>query len=482
MPPKKRTTDADSNGSTKKRKQNQDDAKSAESASNAVDTVSEDHKENETEADDDGGVSYKIEAPMLAGELLFCGATNWDLVGRKALPKGMKNVGGPNLWSPNRISTLKGVKIRTVVSGCTAAHCIAITNEGKVYAWGRNEKGQLGLGSVDRHDVPQIVTAFDGKNIVDAACGRKHTLFLTERGRVYACGENKMGQLGLGNQSEQVLSPSLIRYKGPPIRRISCGGEFSVISDINGNVYSFGCPEFGQLGHNTDGKYFVKSNKIEFQCENVPRVITVFVEKQRDGQVSPVTDVDVREIACGVNHVLISDSKKRVFSWGFGGYGRLGHSEPKDEMVPRLVKFFEGPNRGALTIAAGSTYSLAVSEHGALYFWGQTKSAGEATMYPKLVQDLCGWKIRSIGTSNKSIVLAADESVVSWGPSPCFGELGYGEGGIKSSTVPKEMKPIEGIYVHHVSCGFSHTLLIARCDTEEEQKAIDKLPVYTPGQ
>uniref|UniRef100_A0A2C9LAP6 Uncharacterized protein n=1 Tax=Biomphalaria glabrata TaxID=6526 RepID=A0A2C9LAP6_BIOGL len=166
----------------------------------------------------------------------------------------------------------------------------------------------------------------------------------------------------------------------------------------NGNVYSFGCPEYGQLGHNTDGKYFVKSNKIEFQCENTPRVITVFVEKQRDGQVSPVTDVDVREIACGANHVLISDSRKRVFSWGFGGYGRLGHSEPKDELVPRLLKFFEGPNRGALMIAAGSTYSLAVSEHGALYFWGQTKTSGEANMYPKLVQDLCGWKIRSIGT------------------------------------------------------------------------------------
>ena len=58
------------------------------------------------------------------------------------------------------------------------------------------------------------------------------------------------------------------------------------------------------------------------------------------------------------------DSKKRVFTWGFGGYGRLGHSEQKDEMVPRMLKFFDGPNRGAVMIGAGSTYSLAVSEHG----------------------------------------------------------------------------------------------------------------------
>lgn len=52
------------------------------------------------------------------------------------------------------------------------------------------------------------------------------------------------------------------------------------------------------------------------------------------------------------------------------------------------------------------------------------QSTGEATMYPKPVQDLAGWNIRSIGCANKSIVLAADESTISYGPSPTFGELG----------------------------------------------------------
>lgn len=484
MSTKKRPSEIDVNengDATKKRKDEE-----------APDRAKRNNTDDKTEAKNDSGkanveqeetadsFSYKIEAPMLCGELLFCGATNWDMVGRKSLPKGVKNVGGPNLWGPHRISSFKDVKVRTVASGCCSAHCAAITKEGKLYSWGRNETGQLGLGNTDRQDIPQLVETLEDHNIVAVSCGRRHTLFLTDEGKVFACGENKMGQLGLGNQSEQVLLPTQIQYSGAPIRRIACGGEFSVISDINGNVYSFGCPEYGQLGHNTDGKYFVKSNKVEFQCEMSPRVITVFVEKQRDGQVSPVTDVDIREIACGANHVIAIDSKKRVFSWGFGGYGRLGHADPKDEMVPRMIKFFDGPNRGSTAIAAGSTYSLAVSEHGALYFWGLTKMSGEATMYPKLVQDLSGWKIRSIGTSNKSIVLAADESVVSWGPSPCFGELGYGEGGIKSSTVPKEVKPLEKVYVHHVSCGYSHSMMIARVDTEEEREAVAKLPEFTP--
>lgn len=61
---------------------------------------------------------------------------------------------------------------------------------------------------------------------------------------------------------------------------------------------------------------------------------------------------------------LILDSQKRVFTWGFGGYGRLGHTEQKDEMVPRLVKLFDFPGRGASQICTGYQCSFAVSEMG----------------------------------------------------------------------------------------------------------------------
>lgn len=253
-----------------------------------------------------------------------------------------------------------------------------------------------------------------------------------------------------------------------------------MISDINGNLYSFGCPEYGQLGHNSDGKYFVSSNKMEFQCELTPRKVNVFIEKARDGHITPITDVGIREISCGNNHTLALDHKKRIFTWGFGGYGRLGHSEPKDEMVPRMLKFFDGPNRGAVNMQCGSSFSLAVHEHGALFFWGQAKSTGEATMYPKVVQDLAGWKVRSLGACNRSIIVTADDSVVSWGPSPTFGELAYGSLSFKSSTSPQEVKPLEGVHIHSISCGYAHTMMIARCDTDEEKEKLEKFPVYTP--
>ena len=70
---------------------------------------------------------------------------------------------------------------------------------------------------------------------------------------------------------------------------------------------------------------------------------------------------------------VVCDRKKRVFTWGFGGYGRLGHSEPRDEWVPRMIKYFEGPNRGVKMVAAGASFSMAVNELGqcgALWVYG----------------------------------------------------------------------------------------------------------------
>ena len=56
------------------------------------------------------------------------------------------------------------------------------------------------------------------------------------------------------------------------------------------------------------------------------------------------------------------DMQGRIFTWGFGGYGRLGHNGPKDEPIPCSVKIFDIPNKGARKIWAGATFSMALNE------------------------------------------------------------------------------------------------------------------------
>lgn len=101
-------------------------------------------------------------------------------------------------------------------------------------------------------------------------------------------------------------------------------------------------------------------------------------------------------------------------------------------------------------------------------------------MYPKAVQDLCGWRIRSLACGKSSIIVAADESTISWGPSPTFGELGYGDHKPKSSTAAQEVKTLDGIFTEQVAMGYSHSLVIARDESEAEKEKIRKLPEYNP--
>lgn len=197
------------------------------------------------------------------------------------------------------------LQYRSVASGPTAAHTILINMDRKALGFGRNPSGQLGLSQdIKLVEKPTIIPALEQLNIVQAAAGRHHTLFLTDTGTVYACGENKSGQCGVGNAHPNIFTPTPINYRGPPIIRIGCGAEFSVILDIKGNLHTFGLPEYGQLGHNTDAKYFVNANKLSFHFETSPKRVVLYIEKSKEGHVTPVDGVQIVDFACGNNHTV----------------------------------------------------------------------------------------------------------------------------------------------------------------------------------
>ncbi|CAB3369693.1 Hypothetical predicted protein [Cloeon dipterum] len=418
-----------------------------------------------------------VQGPEHVGALVVCGQFNWDMVGKRDNKTSTPSVPhGRTLWAPHIFGPLKGVRVRVAASGSNAGHNVIVTEDGRCFTFGRNVKGQLGLGDEERRDIPTLVESLKDERVVGAACGRHHTLFLTDRGEVYSAGDNKCGQCGVGN-TNPVLTATKVKHQGAPIVKVACGAEFSVILDCRGVVFTFGLPEYGQLGHNTDGKYFITSTKLGFNNETKPKRVLVFVEKGRDNHSTPVDEVEVRDVACGTNHTVAVDAKGRVFSWGFGGYGRLGHADTKDEMVPRRIKYFDTQTRGVKHVFAGSTYSMALTDNGNVFSWGMTKRTGEANMYPKPVQDLCGWDVRSIGCSVTSVMVAADESVIGWGCSPTYGELGLGDTK-KSSANPTEVKTMDGLHVHAVEMGMAHTLMICRDDTEQDKANLADLPEY----
>lgn len=417
---------------------------------------------------DDDGTHHRT-------SVLFCGSTKWNVMGRAKVPKFVVERGGSDagrlVLGPELIPELENKQISKVVTGNVAAHILAISSAGVVYGWGRNDSGQLALSDRVSRATPSPIDDLREHVVIDAALGRNHTLVLTRDHQVLAFGSNQSGQLGLGSLSradtsapESVVLSSLAGSK--PVG-LAAGGDFSIIRDDKGMLYSFGMPEYGQLGHNSDGKYLVKSSKIEWQYEAAPRKIASLAQQ----------NVFIVDVKCGVSSSVALDSNGDVWTWGWGSYGRLGHSSPKDEYCPRKIDKL-GYGRGIRSIFAGASACYAISNSGQVFMWGQTKRTGEANMYPKPVYDLQGWNIRSISCGPTSTVVAADQSVISWGPSPSYGELGYGENDPqKSSTKPKLIDALEGAHVMSAHMGLAFCAMIVRRETEEDEKIISTLPV-----
>ncbi|KAL5706558.1 hypothetical protein ACHQM5_024709 [Ranunculus cassubicifolius] len=396
------------------------------------------------------------------GELLFCGGTNWDTLGRKGVPNET------NLISPTRLRPLMNIDIRFVASGCASAHCVALDVQGRCYTWGKNKNGQLGHGDFIQRDRPTLVSALSKYTIIKAGAGRSHTVVVTDEGNSFSFGWNKHGQLGSGstkNESEKSPVPCGV----PEVTTAVCGGDFTVwLSSVEGSsILTAGLPQYGQLGHGTDNEYNTRDSsvKLAYEAQPRPKAIASLAEKS------------IVKVACGTNHTVAVDSNGFVYTWGYGGYGRLGHREQKDEFSPRLVEVFQRNNvlPPDAIISAGSVNSACTAGGGQLYIWGKIKSTGDDWMYPKPLMDLSGWNIRCMDSGSMHHFVGADDSCISWGLSQC-GELGHGPLGPKSSANPKKVEILNGVHVMSVACGFSHSLIVV--DRTDFEDRLDQLDVY----
>ena len=146
-------------------------------------------------------------------------------------------------------------------------------------------------------------------------------------------------------------------------------------------------------------------------------------------QIGALSSRKVIKVACGINHTVAVDSIGKIWTWGFGGYGRLGHKLQKDEFSPRMVEI-QGGDRNVCppdcVVAAGSTSSWVSALQGQMYCFGKIKNGGDNFMYPVPFMDLQGWNLDSIACGNTTFAAAGDEHAITWGGAGGHGELGYG--------------------------------------------------------
>jgi alpha-tubulin suppressor-like RCC1 family protein len=98
--------------------------------------------------------------------------------------------------------------VRKVAAG--DLHAIVVTGSGSVWSWGHNSDGQLGLGDTIRRSVPHLIPSLATSVVVAVAAGARHSLVLTSGGQVWAFGNNQRGQLGVGDLSSRTTPTQVI--------------------------------------------------------------------------------------------------------------------------------------------------------------------------------------------------------------------------------------------------------------------------------
>lgn len=119
----------------------------------------------------------------------------------------------------------KSVKFEKIFSG--KYHSFILDEQKRVWAFGLNQWGQLGVGDDQDYNTPTLVKDLIGIPIEQVACGKFHTLFRSVNGDVYVCGKNDRSQLGIITCTGSVWSPQKIEKFSSCIH-IACGSDHSL--------------------------------------------------------------------------------------------------------------------------------------------------------------------------------------------------------------------------------------------------------------
>ncbi|CAI9771883.1 unnamed protein product [Fraxinus pennsylvanica] len=178
-----------------------------------------------------------------------------------------------DLFSPQPIKSLQSLQIKQIA--CGDSHCLAVTMKGEVLSWGRNQNGQLGLGTTEDSLLPQKIEAFQGVSIKMIAAGAEHTAAVTEDGDLYGWGWGRYGNLGLGDRNDRLIPEKVSSVEGEKIILVACGWRHTISVSSSGSVYTYGWSKYGQLGHG-DFRDHLIPHKLEALHEHCICQVTCF--------------------------------------------------------------------------------------------------------------------------------------------------------------------------------------------------------------
>lgn len=211
---------------------------------------------------------------------------------------------GAVITKPTLVDALEGYNVKSITGG--EHHTLALLEDGRVLAWGRDDRHQLGIpddalpetvvkdekGNNYYLSTPTIIPGLT--NVIQVVCGTHHNLAVTSDGKVYSWGSAENYEVGQGDNDEDVAVPTLVRSKAikeVAIRVAGAGGQFSIIAGI------------------PNASEEPVANGIKSEPENEKKLKTEETSKTDD---SPVTDAKPDVTSNGEPSTATSESKDSV--------------------------------------------------------------------------------------------------------------------------------------------------------------------------
>ncbi|XP_041638263.1 X-linked retinitis pigmentosa GTPase regulator-like isoform X1 [Cheilinus undulatus] len=290
------------------------------------------------------------------GKLFMFGSNNWGQLGL-----GSK----VTVNKPTCVKALKSEKVQLVA--CGRNHTLISTAQGKVFSSGGNSEGQLGLGDCEERTAFQRIHFFDSRGPIKMlAAGSNTSAALTESGKLFMWGDNTEGQIGLGKESH-ATSPQEVSV-GRPVSWVSCGYYHSALVTADGALYTFGERDSGKLGLGTE----------QLPRHRVPQRVKSIKEA-------------VLQVACGGGHT-VALTQDDIYSFGLGQFGQLGHGTfIFESRLPRSVEHFK---KGRVCqVNCGENHTAVITESGLLYTFGDGRhgklALGEENFTNQFKPTLC---------------------------------------------------------------------------------------------
>ena len=288
-------------------------------------------------------------------------------------------------------------------------HTLVRASDGRVFAFGENDKNQLGhgLGTMAAAEPrPRVVGALlrlpAHRLVAHIACGSDFSVALSTAGALFSWGGNAHGQLGLGREARGAPTvPAPTRVAGFGVRKpltVACGNAHCVAAMDDGTVFTWGsAAQVGQgvfrPGHgDADAPTIVQylqpwcvdrvacgplfsaavARNGEVHVWGVGRGGELGLGDRRDRFVprrlqggSIGRDVEIVDVQCGGHHCAALDAEGRVHVWGAGADGQLGLGTKRDGLSPQLVPLSDGSEGGplprAVQVACGRRHTVVLT-------------------------------------------------------------------------------------------------------------------------